>query len=165
MKRLSILALLGLAACAPTIGLDSTPHASDPVCAQMLMATPGEIGGYERAKTTAQSTTAWQDGSSFRCGLDQPGPSTDRCITVGGIDWLSLDAGDERVPANGGDGTWTFLSYGRTPTVEIVLTTEVVGAGTVTDVLAQFSSALALVEADRECLALVDAPLALDDEG
>ncbi|WP_182353985.1 DUF3515 family protein [Flaviflexus huanghaiensis] len=164
MKRLSILALAGLAACTPTLGLDPTPHASDPVCAQMLMATPGEIGGFTRVNTTSQSTTAWADGSSFRCGLDQPGPSTDRCITVGGIDWLSLDSGDERIPDNGGDDTWTFLSYGRQPTVEIVITTDAVGAGAVTDVLAQFSSALSIVEPQRECLALVDAPLSVEDD-
>lgn len=140
------------------MGLDPTPYSSDPVCGQMLMATPGEIGGYDRVKTTSQATTAWADGSSFRCGLEPPGPSTDRCITVGGIDWLSLDSGDERIPENGGDGTWTFLSYGRTPTVEVVITAEAVGAGTVTDLLTQFSSALSIVPAERECLGLMEAP-------
>lgn len=159
MKPYPLLAILALSACSTTVGLDPAPNASDPICARMLLATPGEIGGFDRAKTTAQATTAWSDGSSFRCGLEQPGPSTDRCITVAGIDWLSLDAGDERVPANGGDGTWTFLSYGRTPTVEIVITTEAVGAGTVTDTLAQFSPALSLVPAERECVGLLDAPV------
>lgn len=164
MKRLSLLALLGLAACSPTIGLDATPYASDPICGQMLLATPGEIGGYERAKTTAQSTTAWADGSSFRCGLEIPDPSTDRCITVNDVDWLSLDAGDERIPANGGDGTWTFISYGRTPTIEIVLTTSAVGETAVTDILGQFNPAATIVPAERECLGVTDFPLTQPDE-
>ena len=130
----------------------------------MLLATPGEISGFERAKTTAQSTTAWADGSAFRCGLEIPGPSADRCITVDGVDWLSLDAGDERVPANGGVGTWTFISYGRTPAVEVVLTTSAVGDTAVTDILAQFNPAATLVPPERECMAVTDFPLTQPDE-
>lgn len=166
MNRFPLLipvALVGLAGCATTVGLEATPYASDPTCATMLLATPDEVSGFERSKTTAQATTAWGEGASFRCGLESPTPSTDRCITVGGIDWLSLDSSDPRIPQNGGDGTWTFISYGRVPTVEVVISTEAVGAGTVTDVLTAFTPAMSQATVERECVGLTDAPLVLDE--
>lgn len=160
---LGLSGVLGLAGCASTVGLEATPYASDPNCANMLMATPEDVSGFERSKTTAQATTAWGEGASFRCGVEPPSPSTDRCITVDGVDWLSLDSSDPRIPANGGDGTWTFISYGRVPAVEIVISTQAVGEGTVTDVLTQFSPALNLVPAERQCLGLTEAPQVYND--
>lgn len=157
----SVTALTG---CSATVGLEATPYASDPTCATMLMATPEDLSGFSRTKSSAQATTAWGEGGSFRCGLEPPTPSTDRCITVDGVDWLSLDASDPRIPDNGGDGTWTFLSYGRVPTVEVVLSTEAVGSGTVTDLLSQFTPALSQATVERECVGLTDAPL-VDEDG
>lgn len=132
------------------------------MCARMLFATPETIGGFDRSPTTSQSTTAWSKAVTMRCGLEPPPPSTDRCISVGEgddrVDWLNLDADDPRLPpqARGGEGTWTFISYGRTPAVEVVVSVEAVGDGAVADLLTQFTPALTLVPAERECVGPTD---------
>ncbi|MDO5723651.1 MAG: DUF3515 family protein [Flaviflexus sp.] len=181
MKRAAAIAAgFLLAACSPTVGLDPAEHASDPICARMLFATPDNIGGFDRSPTTSQATTAWSKAVTMRCGLEPPPPSTDRCISVGEgedrVDWLNLDADDPRLPSNaqGGEGTWTFLSYGRTPAVEVVISVEAVGDGAVADLLTQFSPALNLVPAERQCVgptdlaereALLDDPSGATDSG
>ncbi len=139
------------------------------------MSTPDEIAGFERSSTTSQGTTAWGPGITFRCGVPVPGPSTDRCITVGenpaadgpsGIDWLSLEADDPRLPdnANGGVGTWTFISYGRDPAVEVVLSVEAVGNQLPVDLLEEFEGAVRQSPASRHCLGLTDAPTVTDEQ-
>lgn len=163
VKRAALLSAgLLLAACSSPVGLDPAEHASDPVCARMLFATPDNIAGFDRNPTTSQGTTAWSKAVTFRCGLEPPPPSTDRCVSVGEgddrVDWLNLEADDERLPpnANGGEGTWTFLSYGRTPAVEVVVSVEAVGDGAVVDLLSQFTPALSLVPAERQCVGATD---------
>ena len=51
----------------------------------------------------------------------------------------------------------------RAPAVEIVISTQAVGEGTVTDVLTQFSPDLNLVPAERQCLGLTEAPQVYND--
>ena len=77
----------------------------------------------ERRDTTAQGTAAWGDPSAItlRCGMPEPAPSTQRCLEVGGVDWLEV-AQEESV--------WTFVSYGRSPATEVVIDTNVVSAVT-----------------------------------
>lgn len=48
-------------------------------------------------------------------------PSAQRCIEVGGVDWLEV-AQEEDV--------WTFISYGRSPATEIVIDTTAVSTVT-----------------------------------
>ena len=146
------------------MGLEAAPYAADPVCATVLFATPDAVGGIDRGRTTAQATTAWGREVTLRCGLEPPPPSTDRCITVGGVDWLSLDASDPRVPDYARSDAWTFLTYGRTPAIEVVISSAAVGEGSVTDLLAQFTPAVEAIEADRACVGLLDAPLVSGDE-
>lgn len=121
----------------------------------MLLATPDTVGGIERSRTTSQGTTAWGE-ATFRCGITPPPPSTDRCVTASGIDWLSLDASDPRVPADATEGAWTFLSYGRVPAVELVIPATAVGTGLVTDVLHEFAPALNLANAESACVGATD---------
>lgn len=157
-SSLLVVSVLCLGACSTTVSLSPAENAAEPVCAQVLFATPDEIGGIPRSQTTAQSTTAWGDAITLRCGLEPPPPSTDRCVTVGNVDLLSLDASDPRVPAYGKDNAWTFLTYGRDPAIEIVVSAEAVGDRAVTDVVAELSSAIELIDADHMCVGVDEAP-------
>ena len=124
-----------LGGCASAVPVSPAEHATDPDCAALLIATPDTLGdGLERRRTTAQASTAWGDPAVvLRCGLEPPGPTTDRCETVGtpggpSVDWLVVpesaepaeDAPDEPAAAEPGTGTdWTFVTYGRVPAVEV----------------------------------------------
>ena len=133
MPRLRILAaaaaLLALTGCASAVSLPAADEASDPGCAQISVTLPEQIGDeslvepLERRDTTAQGTAAWGDPSAItlRCGMPEPAPCTQRCLEVGGVDWLEV-AQEESV--------WTFVSYGRSPATEVVIDTNVVSAVT-----------------------------------
>ena len=133
MPRLRILAaaaaLLALTGCASAVSLPAADEASDRGCAQISVTLPEQIGDVrlvfplERGETTAQGTAAWGDPSAItlRCGMPEPAPSTQRCLEVGGVDWLEV-AQEESV--------WTFVSYGRSPATEVVIDTNVVSAVT-----------------------------------
>ncbi len=151
-------ALVGTALTGCVAAVPATPaeHATDPQCASLILATPDHLGdGLDRRRTTAQATTAWGSPAVLlRCGLEPPGPTTDRCETVttpGGpsVDWLVLGGG-------GGDpaGTddWTFVTYGRVPTVEVLVPAAVAGARS-TAFLDQLGPAIvAHSEQQRACL-------------
>lgn len=79
-------------------------------------------------------------------------------MSAGGVDWLSLESTDPRVPEYAREDAWTFISYGRTPAIEIVISTATVGEGAVADILTQFAPAANQIEAERTCLDLTDAP-------
>lgn len=110
-----------LAACTPTIGVPVAEDATDPVCAEVVLATPDELddsGELDRARTNSQATTAWGEPGAavtLRCGVEAPGPSAD-CQSVessaGSVDWIV--SADEQ-------GTWTFTTYGREPAVQVVI--------------------------------------------
>lgn len=123
------LALLALTGCARSLSLPPADEASDPGCAEVIVTLPDQIGDasldvpLDQRDTTSQGTAAWGDPSAvtLRCGVPEPAPSTDRCITVGEVDWLEV-AQEENV--------WTFVSYGRSPATEVVIDTDVVTAAT-----------------------------------
>jgi hypothetical protein len=118
-------AALALSGCASAVSLPPADEASDPGCAHVVLTLPEQIGDQtgnaplDRRDTTAQGTAAWGDPSAvtLRCGMPVPSPSTQRCIEVGGVDWLEV-AQEEDV--------WTFVSYGRSPATEIVIDTSAV---------------------------------------
>src|SRR6478735_11720857 len=79
-----------LAGCTSTVTLEPASLANDPRCADVIVRLPSTVDGQARRWTDAQATGAWGDPSAvlLTCGLESPGPSTLRCITVGGVDWL-----------------------------------------------------------------------------
>jgi hypothetical protein len=136
-------AVLLLGGCAAAVPVAPAAHATDPACAALVLATPDSLGvGLTRRQTTAQATTAWGDPAIvLRCGVEPPGPTTQRCETVTSptgpsIDWLvaqgdaTTDGGaatGQPSPAAGGGPSsdaagatdWTFTTYGRVPAVEV----------------------------------------------
>lgn len=104
-----------LAACrgAP-VPMQPAPYAHDPACAEVSVRLPEQLDGRPLRHTNAQATGAWGDPAVvlLRCGVEPPGPTGERCVSLNGIDWVqdSAAAPDFR-----------FVSYGRTPAVEVVV--------------------------------------------
>jgi hypothetical protein len=61
---------------------------------------------------TSPALAAWGDPPIvLRCGVSPPGPTTDQCIAVDGIDWV----------ARAVSGGYSFTTYGRTPAVQVLV--------------------------------------------
>jgi hypothetical protein len=90
------------------------PAGSDPACVRLAAGLPATVRGQERRATTSPSpaVAAWGDPAIvWRCGVTPPGPTTDECTQVDGVDWV-------RVPL--ADGT-SFTTYGREPAVQLLV--------------------------------------------
>jgi hypothetical protein len=139
-----------LAGCAPApVTVAPAPSASDPVCAEVLLRAPGELAGSARRTTTSQASRAWGDPPIvLRCGVEPPGPSPERCVGIDpgpglAVDWLALEA----------EATWTFVTYGRLPAVEVVVPKAALPGGTQpTAPLVDLAPAVAVTAAERRCL-------------
>lgn len=164
-RVVSLILVLPVAGCANAVHLQPAPAAPDPVCAAVIQALPEELAGLAQASTTAQAAVAWgrEDPITLRCGVDPPPPTTDRCITVesGGssVDWINPEADSPLIPdhADTEIGSWTFITYGRSPAIEVV-----VPAAAVTEqpdaVLVGLASAVQRSPAGRFCLTATDVP-------
>ena len=144
---LATFSLLLLTACAPTVTIDEAKDASNPACAPMMVALPDSLADATRRTTSSQATAAWGDPSLviLRCGVTVPGPTTDKCVTVNGVDWVLKE----------GDPAWTITSYGRDPATELVLDPNKIPSATV---LAEVSTAAAKIPASGGCLGPGDVP-------
>lgn len=84
-------------------------------CQAVAERWPDRVGPYEPRVTAVQSTgvAAWGDPPIVaRCGKVPPGPTTDQCIDVSGIDWVATPLDD---------GGTMFTTYGRDPAVEVLV--------------------------------------------
>lgn len=87
---------------------------SDPACADMATRLPQRLLKQDRADTSVSSpaVAAWGNPAIiWRCGVTPPGPTTEHCVTVNGVDWV-VDTLD--------DGTG-FVTYGRVPAVQVLV--------------------------------------------
>lgn len=108
------IAAAALGACGSTVEAVPADRAGDPLCARVAQAWPETVANQSRVATTAddQGVAAWGDPAIIaRCGVTSPGPTTHDCIEADGIDWVALPLDD---------GT-RFVSYGRSPAVEILV--------------------------------------------
>lgn len=133
MSRFSLrpLAALTIAASAlllsgcsgPSVAMEPAESAAAPECADVTVRLPETVDGLERRETNAQATGAWGNPASvlLRCGVPTPGPTSDRCISLNGIDWIE-DA--SKAP------TYRYTSYGRTPAVEVAIDSSAGVSGT-----------------------------------
>ena len=112
---LALSPVLLLAACGPQPVRAVPFEASDsPACQAVADHWPQTVGGLEQRVTAVQSpgVAAWGDPPIVaRCGKEPPGPTTDPCIDVAGVDWVATELDD---------GTM-FTTYGRDPAVEVLV--------------------------------------------
>lgn len=143
----TVLAGVSLSGCARTVIVDPAKDAQNPKCADIMLRLPDEVSGQKARKASSQGTKAWGDPSIavVRCGVTPPGPTTDQCVSVSGVDWISK-ASDE-------DDTWAFTSYGRTPAVEVLVDRK---AESGNDVLAAISPALSAIKPEAKCVGADD---------
>ncbi|WP_129337459.1 DUF3515 family protein [Cellulomonas endophytica] len=148
---LAALAVPGLAGCARGVAVDAAPAATDPLCADVVLATPESLGeGLDRLPTDAQATTAWggrTDPVVLRCGVEPLGPTAERCVAVetpGGpsVDWVVVEQDD---------GSWTFTTYGRVPAVEVLVPAAFAESRS-TSFVPDLGPAVARAPAERSCL-------------
>ncbi|WP_052207620.1 DUF3515 family protein [Sinomonas humi] len=158
-----------LSACSAAVSVDPAPDAADPACAPEMIAMPDTLGDAGLRTTTSQATAAWGDPSAviLRCGVPTPGPTTDRCVTVNGVDWVIKDlttasaspsaspSSSGASPAPSGDATegpndtYLLTTFGRTPATELVIDTSKISSATV---LATIASAVAKVPQTKKCI-------------
>ena len=138
----------GLTACTPVADVEPAPDAANPDCATVMVSLPSELAGEQQRETDSQSSSAWGDPSKIilRCGVPVPGPTTDACATVNGVDWVLREEGS----------LWTATTYGRDPAVEVIFDTEQVASSTV---LVELENAVSRIEQTRECLSTNDVEL------
>ena len=133
--------VLTLAACSPVVDVKPAADAANAACAPMMVSLPDTIGDAGLRKTNSQATAAWGDPSVLilRCGVNVPGPTTDRCVTVNDVDWVIKE----------GDPVWTLTTYGREPATEILMDPNKISSATV---LADLAPAAAKIKAVRKCI-------------
>ncbi|WP_188742993.1 DUF3515 domain-containing protein [Agromyces bauzanensis] len=136
-----------MAGCAQAVTFDAAPYATDPDCAAVVVRLPDAVAGLAERETNAQGTGAWGTPAAvlLRCGVEPPGPTTDRCVTVDGVDWIIDESDAPR---------FLFTTYGRTPAVEVLVDNDVVSGSTA---IADLSPAVAAIPAEGGCVGLDDA--------
>jgi hypothetical protein len=150
---------LTLTACTSLVAdIEVAPEATDPLCAQAMVAMPEEIAGHERRRTDSQSTAAWGEPAVavFRCGVEPPGPTTDECVGANGVDWVVREEGTN----------WRITTYGREPAMEVLFDGERVSSSSV---MVDVGNAAARVPAEGGCTDPADAEVVpgvddLDDQ-
>lgn len=140
--------MLALTGCGSSVTVESAPHAMDPQCASVMLAMPDAVSDLDRRETSSQGTTAYGDPSAMivRCGVDEPGPTTDPCTNVNGVDWLISEVKDQ-------ENQWRAVTYGRSPATEVLFDGSRVPSSTA---LVDTGSAAQSVPQTRQCLSVKD---------
>ena len=143
------------AACTPVVSVAAAPHATDPVCAEVVLALPAELATFQQLRTSSQATAAWGDPAApivLRCGVEPPGPTTEACVTATddtgtSVDWIAVQG----APGPGAGATWTFTSYGRTPAVEVTVPAAITRTSS-TSFLVDLGPAVSRISQVRTCV-------------
>ncbi len=144
---LTLLPLIGvlLASCSSAVRVEPFEGSDTPVCRAVAAAWPVTVAGLAPRDIAVQSESvaAWGDPAVVaRCGAPVPGPTTDQCFEINGVDWVARSLADEVGVA--------FTTYGRDPAVE-VLVPDAYAAQTPL-VMPEFTQAAQVVpQGDREC--------------
>jgi hypothetical protein len=131
-----------LAACSRGVPVTVPSRGGDPVCVTAAASWPATISGRGSVASDPVNPAvhAWGDPAIVaRCGVAAPGPTTEDCLTVNGIDWVATPLSD---------GT-RFVTYGREPAIEVLIPKTDVPEGSL---LPAFTAAArALPETGRHC--------------
>lgn len=146
---LAVAGTIALAGCSQAVTFDPAPQATDADCAAVIVRLPDVVAGQAERETNAQGTGAWGNPASvlLRCGVEPLGPTTDRCVSVDGVDWVIDESDAPR---------YLFTTFGRTPAVEVLIDNDVVSG---TTAIADLSSAVSAIPAEGGCTNVDDAIL------
>ena len=151
---LGVLVAAGLSACTAPVSVPVTPYADDPICAEVVLALPRDLGDLSRLETTSQATVAWGEPTGaivLRCGVEPPEPTTDQCVDADdgstSVDWVAVPGQEDAE----GNAPWTFTTYGRSPAVEIRVPASVTASRS-TSFLLDLGPAVSRVEQTASCL-------------
>ncbi|MBT1003223.1 DUF3515 family protein [Paenarthrobacter sp. DKR-5] len=135
--------MLAVSGCSPAVDVQPAKDSADPACAPMMVALPDKVADQPLRKTSSQGTAAWGDPSKviLRCGVNVPGPTTDPCVGVNGVDWVM----------KAGNPVWTLTTFGRKPATEILFDPNKVASSTV---LADLASAAAKIPQTAKCTSI-----------
>ncbi|HEU0183181.1 MAG TPA: DUF3515 domain-containing protein [Agromyces mariniharenae] len=144
---LAVAGTIALAGCSQAVPFDPAPEATDADCAAVIVRLPDVVAGQAERETNAQGTGAWGSPASvlLRCGVEPLGPTTDRCVSVDGVDWVIDESDAPR---------YLFTTFGRTPAVEVLIDNDVVSG---TTAIADLSSAVSAIPAEGGCTNVDDA--------
>jgi hypothetical protein len=142
LSAAAIALTLSLSACSPTVSLEPAADANNPGCADVIVRLPDAVDGQERRTTNAQSTAAWGNPATviLRCGITPVEISTLPCVTANGVDWII----DESAKPN-----FRFISFGRTPALEVIVDSENAVGVNALDSLAE---AVKSIEPTKKCV-------------
>ena len=121
---LALAAATGLTACSGPGSVDASPaaQAGSSACTKASAQWPATVAQQKTRPTSAKSDTvrAWGDPAIIaRCGVTSPGPTTDECFDVDGIDWVGHQLSDG----------FRFITYGRSPAIEVLIPEKYQGWG------------------------------------
>ncbi len=142
LSAAAIALTLSLSACSPTVSLEPAADANNPGCADVIVRLPSAVDGQERRTTNAQSTAAWGNPATviLRCGIEPVEISTLPCVTANGVDWII----DESAKPS-----FRFISFGRTPALEVIVDSENAVGVNALDSLAE---AVKSIEPTKKCV-------------
>lgn len=112
--RSFLLIVVALAGCSSAVKVQPFEGSDTPVCREVADAWPATVGGQPSRETAVQTrgVAAWGDPAIIaRCGAPVPGPTTDQCLDVEGVDWVA-DQLEDGV---------AFTTYGRDPAIEVLV--------------------------------------------
>ncbi|WP_139416845.1 DUF3515 domain-containing protein [Agromyces laixinhei] len=142
----ALASVLVFAGCSQAVPIETAPLASDPECAAVVVRLPDALARdteaeQQQRETNAQGTGAWGEPASvvLRCGAEAPGPTTERCVSVNGVDWI-ID--ESEAP------DYLFTTYGRSPAVEVLVDNDVVSG---TTVITELAAAVSVIPAEGGC--------------
>lgn len=142
LSAAAIALTLSLSACSPTVSLEPAADANNPGCADVIVRLPDAVDAQERRTTNAQSTAAWGNPATviLRCGITPVEISTLPCVTANGVDWII----DESAKPS-----FRFISFGRTPALEVIVDSENAVGVNALDSLAE---AVKSIEPTKKCV-------------
>ncbi|MFJ9565645.1 DUF3515 family protein [Streptomyces fuscichromogenes] len=104
----------------PVFGLAQGPFAADPGCGRLADRYPDRLAGATRDRVTFAGLAVWGHGAvELRCGVNPPGPTTDACVSVDGVDWVWR--------ASAAGGRKKLVTFGRSPAVEVSVSDSAAG--------------------------------------
>ncbi|RLQ85833.1 DUF3515 domain-containing protein [Mycetocola zhadangensis] len=145
---LAALVCLGVTGCSQAVSLSPAADANNPACADVMVRLPDTVADKPKRETNAQSTGAWGNPSAviMHCGVAVPGPTTDTCISLNGVDWIADESDAE-------NDTYRYTTYGREPAVEVVINADAeTGGVSGTTALIDLTGAVSVIPTTTACV-------------